>query len=117
VTATNLFFAGGLSESFAARQSSAPGVNGRGVTAPGVTLTFDPVSSVGIDLKAAYLVAPVRGPFGGRVYGTEADAGISWAIRDGILLGAELDVLWPGDFYLGSKTVYKAIVGLDLVTP
>jgi hypothetical protein len=117
VTATNLFFAGGLSESFAARQSSAPGVNGRGVTAPGVTLTFDPVSAVGVDLKAAYLVAPVKGPFGGSVYGTEADAGVSWAIRDGIILGAELDVLWPGDFYLGTKTVYKAIVGLDVVTP
>lgn len=117
ITATNLFFGGGLSESFAARQSSAPGVNGRGVTAPGLSVSFDPADAVGLELKAAYLTAPVSGPSGGRVYGTEVDAGLSWSPWDGVVLGAELDVLWPGDFYAGSRTVYKTIVALDLVTP
>lgn len=117
VTATNLFFGGGLSESFAARQATAPGVNGRGVTAPGLSLSIDPVRSVGIDLKAAWLVAPVKGPSGGRVYGIEADAAIAWALRDGISLAAELDVLWPGDFYAGGRTLHKAVLALDLATP
>ena len=117
VTATNLFFGGGLSESFAARQSTAPGVNGRGVLAPGISLGFDPTSALGIDLKAAYLAAPVKGPFGGRAYGTEVDAALSWAVREGIILGVELDALWPGDFYAGGRTVYKTILALDVVTP
>jgi hypothetical protein len=117
ITATNLFFGGGLSESFAARQSTAPGVNGRGVDAPGLSVSFDPTDAVGLGLKAAYLTAPVKGPSGGRVYGTEVDASLSWSPRDGIVVGAELDVLWPGDFYAGGRTVYKTIVALDLVTP
>lgn len=117
ITTTNLFFGGGLSESFAARLSTAPGVNGRGVTAPGLSLGFDPTEELGLDLRAAYLTAPVSGPFGGRVYGTELDANLSWSPRTWLVLGAELDVLWPGSFYAGSGTVYKTILALDVVTP
>jgi hypothetical protein len=116
VTATNLFFAGGLSESFATRQSTAPGVNGRGVTAPGLSLDLDPTDRLGIDLKGAWLVAPVNGPTGGRVYGTEVDAAVSWAARPWLALAAELDVLWPGSFYAGRETVYKTIVAVELLT-
>jgi hypothetical protein len=117
VTATNLFFGGGLSESFAARQSTAPGVNGRGVTAPGLSLTFDPTDELGLEVKGAYLTAPVKGPFGGHVYGTELDLGLSWSPRRWLVLGAELDVLWPGSFYVGRDTVYKTILAVDVVTP
>ena len=117
ITATNLFFAGGLSESFAARQSTAPGVNGRGVAAPGLSLSFDPTDALGLDLRAAYLTAPVNGPTGGNVYGTEVDGGFSWSVRPWLVLGAELDVLWPGSFYAGDRTVYKTILALDVVTP
>jgi hypothetical protein len=116
VTATNLFFAGGLSESFAARQSTAPGVNGRGVTAPGLSLDLDPTDRLGLDLKGAWLVAPVNGPMGGRVYGTEVDAALSWSARAWLVLAAELDVLWPGSFYAGGRTVYKSIVAVELLT-
>jgi hypothetical protein len=117
VTATNLFFAGGLSESFAARQSTAPGVNGRGVSAPGLSLSWDPAETFGLDLKAAYLTAPVNGPLGGGVYGTEVDAGLSWSPRRWLVLGAELDAMRPGNFYAGRQTVYKTILALDLLTP
>lgn len=117
VTATNLFFGGGLSESFAARQSTAPGVNGRGVTAPGLSVAFDPTDTVGLELKGAYLTAPVEGPFGGRVYGTELDAVLSWSPLAWLVVGAELDVLWPGDFFAGDETVFKTVLALDLVTP
>ena len=73
VTATNLFFGGGLSETFAARQATAPGVNGRGVVAPALSLTADPGAKVSAQARAAWLRADVTGPFGGKVYGTEVD--------------------------------------------
>ena len=117
VTATNLFFGGGLSETFASRQVTAPGVNGRGVVAPGAALTVEPVDKVSIEGKAAWLRSDVTGPFGGRIYGTEADLDVTWAVRDWLLVGAELDVLWPGDFYAGRDTVYKTVFAVDLVTP
>lgn len=117
VTATNLFFGGGLSESFAARQSAAPGVNGRGVTAPGVGLSFDPTPDWGLEVKAAWLRAPVAGPLGGRVYGTELDAVLAWAPRGWLLVGLEVDVLWPGDFFAGRDTLYKTVLAVDLLSP
>lgn len=117
VTATNLFFGGGLSDTFAARQVTAPGVNGRGVVAPGMSLSVDPVPKVSVQGKAAWLRADVTGPFGGKIYGTEADLDLTWAPRDWVLLGAELDVLWPGDFYAGRATVYKTVVAVDFLTP
>jgi hypothetical protein len=117
VTATNLFFGGGLSETFAARQATAPGVNGRGVVAPGVSLSVDPLPRISVQGKAAWLRADVTGPYGGKVYGTEADLEVTWQARDWILVGAEVDALWPGDFYAGRDTVYKTVLAVDLVTP
>ncbi len=115
VTATNLFFGGGLSETFAARQATAPGVNGRGVAAPGATLRLDATDAISIEGKAAYLVADVDGPFGGRIYGTEADLQAVWSPRPWFTVGAELDVLWPGDFYPAQNTVYKTVLAVDLL--
>jgi hypothetical protein len=117
VTATNLFFGGGLSETFASRQATAPGVNGRGVVAPGLTLAFDPVPKVSLTAKGAWLRSDVSGPYGGKVYGVEADLGVTWAVRDWLLLGAEVDALWPGDFYAGRETITKTVLAVDLVTP
>jgi hypothetical protein len=117
ITTTNLFFGGGLSESFASRQATAPGLNGRGVIAPGGTLTWDPVRAVTVAAKGAWLRADAAGPFGGRVYGTELDLNLSWAPAEWLLLGAELDALFPGDFFAGRDTLYKGIVALDLLTP
>lgn len=117
VTATNLFFNGGLSDTFAARQVTAPGVNGRGVVAPGLSITVDPVEKLSIQGKAAWLRADVTGPFGGKIYGTEGDLDVTWAPRSWLLLGVELDILWPGDFYAGRDTVYKTVFAVDLVTP
>ncbi len=117
VTATNLFFNGGLSESFAARTATAPGVNGRGVTAPGLSVAVDPTDTLGVELKGAYLVAPVKGPFGGRTYGREVDLVVTWAPRPWLLVGAELDALEPGDFFAGKGTLYKTVLALDFLTP
>jgi len=117
LTATNLFFGGGLSESFAARQATAPGVNGRGVIAPGLTVDADLPGGVTAAVRGAWLLAEDRGPYGGKVYGTEVDLTVTWAVRDWLTVGAEADALLPGDFFLGRDPVYKAVVALDLLTP
>jgi hypothetical protein len=117
VTATNLFFRGGLSETFAARQVTAAGVNGRGVIAPGLTAVFDVGPYVDVTTRAAWLTAEDAGPWGGKVYGTEVDLMATWQPTPWVQLGAEFDVLFPGDFFGGSGNVYKSILALDVHTP
>jgi hypothetical protein len=117
VTATNLFFQGGVSETFAARQATAPGVNGRGVLAPGLGVAVDLARSVSLSARGAYLVAAERGPFGGRRYGPELDLDARWSPWSPLAFLAEADALWPGDFFPGHSAVTKLVLGLDLVWP
>jgi hypothetical protein len=117
LTATNLFFRGGLSETFAARQATAPGVNGRGVIAPGLNVELDLGTDVDLLARAAWLRAEYDGPWRGRTYGTEVDLSATWEPARWITFGLEVDVLVPGDFYGGGKTVYKTVLGIDLRTP
>jgi hypothetical protein len=115
ITATNIFFNGGVGESFASRQATAPGVNGRGVIAPGLTASWDPLRTLAVDARAAYLLAPEEGPFGGRVYGPELDLEVTWSPLHWLTFAAEGDVLFPGDFFAGRAPVTKVVLGVDLV--
>jgi hypothetical protein len=115
VTATNLFFSGGISESFASRQATAPGVNARGVIAPGLAASWDPHPSLLADLKAAWLLAEEAGPYGGRVYGPEVDLNLTFSPLKWLALSAEADVLWLGDFFPERRPVVKLVLGVDLV--
>lgn len=118
ITATNLFFRGGLSETFAARQASAPGVNGRGVFGPVLRARWEPAEAFQAELRGAYLLAPEPGPFGGRVYGPEVDLNLRWSPLAWISLSLEADQLWSGDFYGPERApVKKLILGLDLTAP
>ena len=117
VTATNLFFRGGLSETFAARQATAPGVNGRGVIAPGLDLVLDAGRDVDLEARVAWLGAEDAGPWGGKTYGTEIDLSATWAPARWVSFGAELDVLLPGDFFGVGTTVYKTVLAVDFHTP
>jgi hypothetical protein len=117
VTATNLFFAGGLNETFSSRQASAPGVNGRGVYGPIAFVAWQPSERLRAELRGAFLAAPETGPFGGRVYGPEADLNLRWSPVRWLALSLEADALWPGDFYGGGSTVRKVVAAMDLVTP
>lgn len=116
VTATNLFFRGGFSETFAARQATAPGVNGRGVIAPGLNVEVDVGPDVDLLAKVAWLWAEDDGPWGGRTYGTELDLTAAWEPAPWISFGAELDVLLPGDFFGGGQTVVKSVLAVDVHT-
>jgi hypothetical protein len=117
VTDTNLFFNGGVSDSFASRQATAPGVNGRGVIAPGLTAAWDPAPAFGAEARAAYLVAPHPGPFGGRVYGPEADLVLTWSPARWLQFAAEGDALFPGNFFAGRSTITKVVLGVDVAVP
>lgn len=117
LTETSLFFGGGLSESYADRQVSTPGVNGRGVVAPGLSLRWEPLDGLSASARGAWLRAARAGPFGGSVYGTEVDANLSWEPREWLVLGLEVDVLFPGDFFRGRQPVSRGILALDLRTP
>ena len=117
VTATNLFFGGGLSESFAARQATAPGVSGRGVIAPGLALEVDLPAEVDLTARAAWLLAEDAGPYGGKVYGTEVDLTVRWSPLRWLSLAAEADLLLPGDFFGGDRAISKVILAVDLLTP
>jgi hypothetical protein len=117
VTETNLFFQGGLSESFASRRASAPGVNGRGVVAPRVSLAWDLRDDLDAEVGAAWLRSDAPGPLGGYGYGTELDLEVGWAPAGWLRLGAEADALFPGDFFAGRRTITKVVLALDLVTP
>jgi hypothetical protein len=117
VTYTNLFFQGGLSESFASRRATAPGVNGRGVVAPGVSLAWEAREDLDVEVAGAWLRSDVPGPLGGYVYGTEVDLEVGWALTRWLRVGGEADVLFPGDFFAGRRTITKVVLALDLVTP
>jgi hypothetical protein len=114
---TNLFFGGGLVDTFAAREATAPGVNGRGVLAPRVRLAWDPSERFGLEAKVAWLRADVAGPYGGKDYGVELDLVGSFQPAPWLALGLEVDALWPGDFYGGDDTVYRTVLAVDVLTP
>jgi len=129
VTATNLFFAGGLADTFSARQASAPGVNGRGVWGPIAGATWDPLATLRVEARGAWLLAPAVGPYGstpggspgpaGRVYGPEVDLSARWSPLPWLALSAEVDALWPGDFFgpPPRDAIVKIIGGLDVLFP
>jgi len=113
----NLFFGGGLSETFSTLRTTAPGVNGRGVLSPAASLSWYPSEAFGLDTRLAWLRADVTGPYGGKVYGTELDLSASFTPVPWLSVGLEWDVLWPGDFYGGQSTVTKKVIAVDVLTP
>jgi len=117
VTATNLFFQGGVSEAYSSRQVSAPGVNGRGVVAPGLTVEVGLPGGVDLTARGAWLEAAVAGPFGGRRYGTEVDLELAWQPAGWLTVALEGDVLLPGDFFAGARPISKVVLALDLEGP
>ena len=117
LTETNIFFDGGLSESYADREARPPGVNGRGVISPGLSFQWTPADALSLGAKGAWLRAVTAGPFGGLVYGTELDSDLTFEAAGWLSLGVEADVLFPGDFFPSRKPITRGILALDLMTP
>jgi hypothetical protein len=117
VTATNLFFQGGIAESYADRRASGSGVNARGVIAPGVQVGWTPGHGFDATLKAAWLWADQPSGFGGSSYGPEVDLNLSWSPWPWLSVLAEADLLAMGDFFPGQGLARKFILGINLSTP
>jgi len=117
ITATNLFFQGGIAESYADRRASGSGVNARGVVAPGVQVGWTPGHGFDATLKAAWLWADQPSGFGGSSYGPEVDLNVSWSPWRWLSVLAEADLLAMGDFFPGQGLSRKFIVGLNVSTP
>jgi hypothetical protein len=116
ITATNLFFQGGISESYADRQASASGVNARGVVAPGLEVRWSR-GSLDATVKAAWIWADEPSAFGGSSYGPELDLNLSWSPWGWLSVLAEADVLALGSFFPGQGVARKFILGVNLSTP
>ena len=117
ITATNLFFQGGIAESYADRRASGSGVNARGVVAPGVQVGWTPGHGFDATLKAAWLWADQPSGFGGSSYGPEVDLNLSWSPWRWLSVLAEADLLAMGDFFPGQGLARKFILGVNLSTP
>ncbi|HET8723478.1 MAG TPA: hypothetical protein VFM53_04680 [Anaeromyxobacteraceae bacterium] len=117
VTATNLFFQGGISESYADRRTSGSGVNARGVVAPGIQVGFTPGHGVDLVAKAAWLWADEASGFGGVSYGPEVDLNASWSPWRWLAVLAEADVLALGNFFPQGGVARRFIVGVNVSTP
>jgi len=117
ITATNLFFQGGIAESYADRRASGSGVNARGVVAPGIQAGWTPATSFDATLKAAWLWADQPSGFGGSSYGPEVDLNLSYTPWPWLSVLAEADLLALGGFFPASGLAHKFILGVNLVTP
>ena len=116
ITATNLFFQGGISESYADRQASASGVNARGVVAPGLEVRWSR-GNFDATVKAAWLWADEASALGGTSYGPEVDLNLSWSPWRWLSVLAEADVLAMGNFFPGQGVARKFILGVNVSTP
>jgi hypothetical protein len=117
VTATNLFFQGGIAESYADRRATGSGVNARGVVAPGLQVGWMDGHGLEATLKAAWLWADQPSGFGGSSYGPEVDLNLSWSPWRWLAILAEGDLLALGDFFQGQGVARKVIVGVNVATP
>ena len=117
VTATNLFFQGGISESYADRRTAAQGVNARGVVAPGIQVGWLAGHGIETTVKAAWLWADEPASFGGSSYGPEVDLNVSWSPFRWLAVLAEVDLLALGNFFPAPGLARKFIVGLNVSTP
>lgn len=114
LTRTNLFFSGGMNETFSGRQVSTAGINGRGVGAAGATFSWDITRAASCGSRTTVLFSPVPSMSGGQLYGVEVDIEGSYQLLDYLKLSMEYDVMVMGSFFPTRGTAHKLLVGLDL---
>ena len=115
ITHTNLFFSGGMNETFSGRQASTSGINGRGVIAGGPNFAWEITDGLDVGATAAVLFAPVSSPGGGHFYGFELDLSGSWEIFEFLKVSAQYDMLAAGNFFAHKAVVHQFLLGLDVV--
>ena len=114
LTHTNLFFGGGINQTFNGRLGQTAGVLGHGAMVGGLAAQFDQ-QPWAVRTTAAMLSAPVPSALtGGRLYGVELDAECVFELTDWLVLSAEYDLMFGGDFWRSDAVIQRGILGLDL---
>lgn len=111
---TGLFFSGGLSQGFYPSRASSAGINGRGAVGVGPSIEYARANLRAL-WRCIYLHAlapPPRTPGAGdgRSYGLEIDMELEWQPWPLLRLGAEVDLLFPGDFFYYRDVAYRMLV-------
>jgi hypothetical protein len=115
LTRTNLFFSGGMNETFSGRHATTAGINGRGVIAPGLDASWEITDRIAVAGTLAALLAPVAyWQTGSKLYGVEVDLEGSLKLTSFLKLALEYDVLAGGTFFPVRAAIHKVLVGLDL---
>ncbi len=114
ITHTNLFFSGGMNETFSGRQATTAGINGRGVVAFGPNVAWEIIEGLDVGATAAALFAPVASRTGGSFYGVEVDLEGSYQVLSWLKVSAQYDFLAAGNFFPRQKVIHQFLFGLDV---
>jgi hypothetical protein len=129
ITRTNIFFYGGMNQTYSARAFSTSGVGGKGVIAPGLTAGYDITDDLSVRFTSAVLFS--HGPHAiskGHFYGWENDLNLQWNVSKYLKILFEADYLWTGDFFdfekpledtrnptfVNEPNAWKILIGLDV---
>lgn len=115
LTHTNIFFSGGLNETFSGRQATTSGINGRGVIAFGPQVKWEITDALDVESVVAPLFSPVASISGGHFYGVETNLEVRYGLFHWMKLSAEYDLLVTGNFFPTKGAIHKVIFGLDLL--
>jgi hypothetical protein len=114
LTHTNLFFSGGMNETFSGRRATTAGINGRGVIAPGLSSSWEITDEVTAGATSAVLLAAVPSENGGQLYGVEVDLEGSYQLFEFLKLSLEYDLMVAMGFFSSQGVIHKLLVGVDL---
>jgi hypothetical protein len=114
LTHTNIFFSGGMNETFSGRQTTTAGLGGRGVIAGGLSGDWEIRDDLVVGTTAALLASHKPSLNHGRLYGVELDLEGSYRVFDWLQVSLEYDILFCGDFFGQEAAIHRLLVGLDL---
>jgi len=130
ITRTNIFFYGGMNQTYSARAFSTSGVSGKGVIAPGLTAGYDITDDLNVRFTSAVLFSHgEHGASESHFYGWENDLNLQWNISKYLRILFEADYLWTGDFFdfekpleeepqnrtlVNEPNAWKVLIGLDV---
>ena len=114
ITHTNLFFSGGMNETFSGRQATTAGINGRGVIAFGPNVAWEITDGLDAGATAALLFSPVESLAGGNFYGFEVDLEASYQVLDWLKLSTQYDMLVAGNFFPQKSVIHQFLLGVDV---
>lgn len=120
ITRSNIFFSGGMNESFSARYLTSSGQNARGVIGTGLKLDWDIIKRLNLKSNLAVLFSSsprISGlaPGGSRFYGVELDFNFQFQLLKWLDLSAQFDFFITGPFYEARKLVYQMLLGVDMM--